>query len=247
MSAPKPPITFWSFSALKKFEACPYRLYLERVEKAPQPEIGDDPDHPLTRGKHIHKAAEDYIKGETEKLDKTLKRFAEPLADLAERYARQAALSEQRWIFNRQWQESSWESPDKWLIEVPDALYEDDGVLHIIDFKTGKSFGKEVSHTQQLQLYAITALMRYPGTEHVRAEAWYIDEGKSTTRSYTRAVLPTFIPRWQARGERLTNALAFPAKPNFGNCKFCPYSPNEAGNGRCAVGAEVTTKKVRSC
>lgn len=58
MSAPTPPISLWSFSALKQFEACSYRIYLECVEKALQPPIGDDPKHLLNRGRSLHKAAE---------------------------------------------------------------------------------------------------------------------------------------------------------------------------------------------
>ena len=56
---PEERLPTWSFSALKTFEQCPYRSYLQKIKKIPEPQ------HPAAkRGTDIHNQAEDYVKGE---------------------------------------------------------------------------------------------------------------------------------------------------------------------------------------
>lgn len=243
-TAPKPPITRWSFNALKTFERCPFQLYLKRVEQAPEPSIENDPNHPLTRGKRLHAEAEHFIKHKGV-LAPELCKFSAQFHELSEKYQENNALAEERWGFDRDWDACQWEDPQCWLMAIADAVDYDAEFPRVIDFKTGKSYGNEVPHRQQLQLYAVAALMRHPDADVIRGELWYLDEGKVKARDYSRVELPELIVRWSTRAEHLTDAIAFPPKPNAGNCRFCPYSPNPDGNGRCPYGAEVEVKKVR--
>lgn len=70
-----PPVTLgevasWSYSALKVFEECPYRTYLARVQKIP------DPSGPAAeRGTLIHEQAEDFVSGALTKFPTSLSKF----------------------------------------------------------------------------------------------------------------------------------------------------------------------------
>ena len=71
------PIIAWSYSALKVFEECPYRAYIQRVKKV------QEPSSPAAdRGTHIHQEAEDYVKGELGELPDSLKKFEDEFDEL---------------------------------------------------------------------------------------------------------------------------------------------------------------------
>lgn len=237
MSAPKPPVRSWSFSLLKDYEACPYRVYLARVERQPQPEP-DDPNHPLVRGDRIHHEAEDYIRG-TGPLTKDLRKVESTLNELRFAFDDGQVEVEQKWGFDREWTPVEWDAGECWLRVICDVVrHMDNDTLEIVDWKTGKSFGNEVKHTQQRQLYAIAAFMRYPNATHVKARMLYTDEGKEKSNHYDRSMLAQMQAQWDKRGGALTNALTFPPKPNRGNCKYCPFGIAN-GTGVCAYSVEA--------
>ena len=60
----------WSYSALKVFEECPYRSYIQKVKKIPEPS-----NPAADRGTEIHQQAEDYVKGELGEFPSTLTKF----------------------------------------------------------------------------------------------------------------------------------------------------------------------------
>lgn len=230
MSSPYP-VKRWSFSTLKKFEKCPYSVYLAKVERAPVPPR--DETHPAERGNIIHLEAENFVKGEGP-FTKALRKFDEPFHQLQEAYAEGRVELEQEWGFTEQWDSVSWRDTDCWAMIKCDVVeHLDEQTLHTIDHKTGKSMGNEVPHTQQLQLYALAAFMKYPQVQVIKASLWYIDEGKPRSKTYNRTQVPAFLPRWTERAYKLTQAMTFPPKPNRGNCKFCDFGLDN-GTGACA-------------
>ena len=152
------PIKFWSFSSLKEFERCPYSIYLGRVERSPKPAPADD--SPLLRGEVIHKEAEAFIQG-TGPLTKNLKKVEDILTHFQEAFGEGRVEIEQNWFFDVDWRPTDWNG--KTCIVKADAVERvNETSAHFVDWKSGKSWGKEVAHTQQSQLYAVATLMRYP-------------------------------------------------------------------------------------
>lgn len=228
----KGPIQSVSFSLIKDFEACPYRVYLSHVEKAPQPDHSDDPKHPLVRGDRVHKEAEAYIRGEGP-LTKDLRKFEQRLTELAERYAEGRVEVERKWAFDEHWDPCDWHNGVvRMITDVTEHLDDETKGLRTTDWKAGKSFNKDVEHTQQRQIYAIGAFMRYPHIQFVEVTHAYLDEGKEKTSRYTRANLPHLLPSWQKRIDRIRGALTFQPKANRGNCRFCDFGVN-VGTGAC--------------
>lgn len=232
------PISFWSFSSVAQFEKCPYSLYLGRVEKSPTPPREET--HPLERGNRVHKAAELYIKGEGP-LVRELVRFQPHFEQLAERYATGSVEVEGSWWFRSDWSVADgWDDPLKWCIVKCDvASHESDTHMNVIDWKTGKSWGKEVAHGQQMQLYAIAAFMRYPEINTVTVQLGYLDEKTQfKEKNYLRTQIAELSSRFAARGQALVDAQHFPPKPNRSNCKYCDFGPTN-GTGVCPYGVEV--------
>lgn len=227
----EPPIKTWSFSAIKDFEKCPYKLWLERVERCEKPNYEDNPDHPLVRGVRIHTEAEQFVKGEGP-FTPSLKKFPEWFQQMREDYDDGHVYVEEKWGFDHEWAEVEWKERTAGIICDLLHISDEGRFARNIDYKTGKSMNNEIKHQEQLQLYAVGVFMRFPSVEVVSGEMWYLDEGKTLIRKFTRNQVPHYANRWAGRGSKLINATVFPPKPNTSNCRFCDFGPN-VGTGAC--------------
>jgi CRISPR/Cas system-associated exonuclease Cas4 (RecB family) len=226
---PEERLPTWSFSALKTFEQCPYRSYLQKIKKIPEPQ------HPAAkRGTDIHNQAEDYVKGEI-KFPATLGKFTSSFKDLYELYADAKVELEGDWGFTKDWAITGWRDPDVWARIKLDAIVRNDETsARVIDYKTGRKWGNEITHGQQALLYAIASFIRYPELEFIRTELWYLDHASTAEQTYTRGQAMLFFPRWEERAHAMTNATEFPPKPSIAACKWCSYRTS----GDCDYGVE---------
>jgi len=118
-----------------------------------------------------------------------------------------------------------------------DALVmHDDTTATVIDFKTGRKFGNEVKHGEQLQLYQLATFMRYPKLETVFAELWYLDQNETTSVKFSRRMGLQYARKFHKRGDTLVSCNSFPANPNKFTCKWCMYGP--WGSNDCQVGVK---------
>ena len=241
MTANTPRIDFWSYSSLTTFETCPYRVWLQRVDKQPTLEHGED--HPINRGIRVHKGIEDYVKGKVEQLVEDAKRFRPFVEELRTAYTGGTVEVESSWWFDSSWNKSSYNSTDRWLVVKTDIAQRlSERSMLIADWKTGKSFMKDVKHGGQMQLYAASAFMRYPELETVSVRLPYLDEAPpGKMKNYARPQIVPFINSFTRRATQMmedVEAGRFPPKPNRSNCNYCDFGPNH-GTGVCAYG--VTT------
>ncbi len=107
-----------------------------------------------------------------------------------------------------------------------------------IDYKTGKKFGNEIKHGEQLQLYQLVTFLRHPELEIVHTELWYLDVDDLTLKTFTRDQGLRFRRAMDMRGIKITTCTTFPPNPNVHSCKWCPYGerPDGNGTGDCKVG-----------
>jgi RecB family exonuclease len=133
-----------------------------------------------------------------------------------------------------------WVSP--WLRLKLDALvFHDEKTATVIDYKSGRKFGNEVKHGEQLQLYQLVTFLRYPALETIYAELWYLDQPEGSNLTSIRYLRPQglkFKSNFDRRGRKLTTNTDWPANPNRFSCKWCPYGPWEGGSGHCTVGVK---------
>ena len=228
-------LTSWSFSSLKEFERCPYSQFLKRIRKVERPAPKEGAAN--VRGQEIHNDAECFVDGRLPKLTKELKKFSEQFEALKELYDNGQVALESEWGFTLLWEPCGYNDYENvWLRVKGDAIImHDESTFTIIDYKTGKSFGNEVPHNQQGQLYAVALMCMFPKAEAINVEFWYTDEGKTTRRNYTRKKLAPVMARFNQRAEKMTQTTEFQPKPNVINCRWCDYGPAN-GNGKCQYG-----------
>jgi hypothetical protein len=234
-----PPITAWSISRLRNFETCAYRVALESAEKREKPPQPDD--GPLQRGIRVHGVAEAYVKGETDELIEELSKskVVEVLEFYRACYAEGKAIVEEDWGHRNDWSVTGFWDDDVWLrLKLDAATFLDEGktAALITDYKTGKSWGKEVKSYEQGAIYTIAMMFRNPTLMNVECNFLYTDENKIKPFKFTRLQMPPLIKRFTQRALRLTLCTRFEPKPNRGNCMYCPFGPNEQGNNACPHG-----------
>lgn len=103
------------------------------------------------------------------------------------------------------------------------------GTKFLPTHNTGKKWGNEIKHGEQLALYQLVTFLRYPKLEKVYAELWYLDQPTDNVTSllYTRPKGLQHRSNWDRRGHKLTTCTDWPVNPNIHSCKWCRYG--EAG------------------
>lgn len=134
---------------------------------------------------------------------------------------------------DRGWEIAPWAGA--WLRLKLDAIvHESKYEAVVIDYKTGRKFGNEVKHGQQLQLYALVSFLRFPELEEVTAELWYLDTDEITSQRFTRDQALHFKRGFDSKGVALTSCEDWKPNPNKFTCQWCLYGPEHSGH--CAVG-----------
>jgi CRISPR/Cas system-associated exonuclease Cas4 (RecB family) len=239
----------WSYSRLVTFEQCPLRAKLQYVDRIPEPERHLPPgktEHANDRGTRVHEAAELYVKGGVE-LVPELQCFQEEFLQLRDLYKEGRVSLEGEWGHARDWTPVAWMSDNVWLRLKLDAMVhvgEDHAV--VIDYKTGKRQGNEIKPTEQGQLYAAATQARYPELKNITVEFWYTDLNEIVPAEYDHDDIVKLRARFDARGTRLTDEDAFPAKPSIFNCKYCPYGSWGTGHCEKGVGGRADLWKLPS-
>lgn len=229
-------IPSWSVSRWQVFEQCKHRAKMQWLLKVPdlQPRPAAD------RGTAIHQEAEDYVRGKAT-LTQNLRHFAPDLAALARHFTEGHVVCEEEWGFDDQWRIADWKRA--WLRLKCDAVcFLDPTHLAVIDYKTGKRFGNEVKHAEQLQLYAVCALLRYPEIDTVTTELWYIDHNELASFVMKRSQLKKYLTIFDNRGVEFTTEETFKPNPNIHSCKYCPYNPDKQGDCAFGVGQDGRRK-----
>lgn len=229
-----------SHSRLAVFEACKYRAKLAFVDRIPEPERPLPPgktEHANDRGTRIHDAAERFVKGGVELIPE-LKSFEPEFLQLKALHGQGKVSTEGEWAFNRSWEPVAWMSHDTFMRIKCDAVVSVDRKRAVvIDYKSGKRWGNEVKHAEQMQVYQLGAFIRYPELEEIDVELWYTDQNEVHGMKYRRDQGMRFLPGIEQRLVKMTTETEFPPNPNAHTCRFCPYKSKEkGGSGHCSVG-----------
>lgn len=216
----------WSYSRLIDFEQCPYRYKLKYLDKLPEGEKAA-----ADRGTAIHQAAEDYVRGLSKKLAPELNKFEHEFVAMRREFKEGNVSLEGEWGFARDWSaHSNWRTA--WLRMKADAVVfrKAEASAIVIDHKTGRRFGNELKHGEQVQLYALATAIREPWVKNIHVELWYIDQDELVPNIYTREQALSFVRPFDNRAskiEKAHDADKFPPNPNVFTCKWCPYGPNK--------------------
>lgn len=238
-------ISSWSFSKIQDFERCKLATKLKHIDRIPEPERPLPPgktEHANDRGTRIHTSCEEYINGTSDVLDPDAdKHFGAQIDLLRVMHGDGLVSLEGEWGMNREWEPCDYKGA--WLRLKLDAMVmHDERTATVIDFKTGRKFGNEVKHGEQLALYQLVTFLRYPFLEKVYAELWYLDQPNDnvTSLQYTRTQGLKYRSNWDRRGHKLTTCTDWSPNPNIHSCKYCQYGP--WNGGQCQVGVQMPKK-----
>lgn len=214
-----------SYSGIKKFETCPYALYLDKVERVPM--IGSPA---MDRGSKLHKELEEYINGTLDEPTKAAKHYPDLIDEFRSLYEIGQCVPEEQWAFNVDLEPTGWVAHNTWLRLVLDVrVMHDETSASIYDFKSGKADGDPAGHRSQLMLYALFTFLKFPELEHIRAAPIYIDHKRDIHYAeYTRSDLDIFLPSWIERITAVTSCTQFDPKPNQYNCRWCQHRVPQA-------------------
>lgn len=198
----------------------------------------------MLRGAAIHQLAEDYIKGKLRLLPPELKKFEADFRMLKAQYKKKinGMVVEDNWAFTKDWTETQW---DNWTqcvvrIKLDCAHHEDDETLVVTDWKTGK-FRVEMNedYVEQLELYALAALLLHPHLTAVKPRLAYLDADTvyppaDEPMVFTREDVPRLKKLWEKRVKPMLNDKRFAPRPND-KCRWCHFrsSNKAAGGGQC--------------
>lgn len=224
----------WSFSALDTYERCGYRYKLKFIDRIKEPEPTDKDKDARLRGINIHKELELYVTGEIPELPQSARFFGPQMDQLRELYTTGAVEVEGTWLFDKNWQPFDGKFYDAWGVIKADVWVNGGTFGVVIDHKSGKKFGNEPKHAQQLNTYVVGAFFKYPDLHTIEGEVWYHDANDMLRITYRRDQAMAFLPRLEARVNTMLEDTRHRPRPSAVNCKYCPYSPR--GTGHCPVG-----------
>jgi hypothetical protein len=226
-----------SFTRLENYEKCAFRAKLLYVDKVPEPERPlpeGKTEQPNERGARVHEAAEAFIRGGVELIPE-LEPFRVEYTELRRLFALGRVSVEGEWGFDSAWQSVAWMSADVWLRVKLDAMvWLTPKHVLVQDLKTGKRNGNEMKHADQMTLYSLAALMKYPEIDDVSVELWYPDVEDLADMHGSRGHFMRHFKRYNDRFLKMTQERAFAPRPNAYSCKWCRYGPK--GSGVCTVG-----------
>jgi CRISPR/Cas system-associated exonuclease Cas4 (RecB family) len=229
-------ITGWSFSRYNTYRQCPQLAKYKFIDKLAEPS-----SPALERGTEIHKLAEDYIKGKIRNIPKELKLFDSIFKFLKGEFKKKIAviMVEDQWIFKSDYTMTVWNDwAGAWLRVKLDVAHNEDKneTMVVTDWKTGKYRPDEMeAYIMQLELYALTALIKYPYLKKVRPRLVYLDTGDTYPPAgevieYTQADVPKLKKLWEKRVKPMLNDVRFKPTPSD-KCRWCFFSKEK--NGPC--------------
>lgn len=249
-------IAYWSFSLYSTYRECPLKAKFRAIDKIKEP--GNEY---MDRGNDVHKLCEDYIKGtitlkqlKDSAKNVTLKPWdptdlIDELTRLRKVYANRGKLAaqamqpavEDTWAFTNEWDIAVWNDwINCWLrvkLDVGEFFKEGKKVIYVpTDWKTGKFYeSKNEEYIEQLELYALAALLVYPQIDEVRPRLVYADLGvvypdPDEPLVFTRADIEPLKRLWAKRTRPMLNDTKFAPRPGD-YCKRCFHRKGNAANG----------------
>lgn len=231
-----PRLTSWSYSRYSDWRSCPLKCKLKHIDRIKEPG-----SPAMERGNQIHKDAEAYIKGQTAKLAPDLALFKDEFKTLRALYKKKAlpVVVEDNWAFTAGWDQTRW---DDWAhcwvrIKLDCAHHVADNAMVVTDWKSGRMREeKNVEYTEQLELYALSALLIHDWLEQVEVRLGWTDAGAFWPEApmvFTRADVGKLKKEWNKRVKPMMSATSFPPKANK-DCRWCFYG--QAGKAKGGPG-----------
>ena len=217
----------WSFSALDGFRNCPKQYAAVKVYKT----VTDAVNMAGQWGDYVHRQFEKWFNGVKAKkhpvLPPALQEYLPYLMRLAARPGEMHVECKYALGMNLEpiliETDEDWYRKDIWLRVIIDLLHINGDVATAVDHKTGKV----KDQSDQLMLFALVTFIFHPQVNTVHTQYAWLQFGKWTKKTYTRADIPWMWQHFIPDLVRFKNAFHnedFPARPS-GLCRgWCPVT-----------------------
>ena len=205
-----------SYNRLMTYERCPFAYKLQYVDR----QEGKQRDTSAAdRGSQIHEDMQRAIEAKSMLyVPKTIAKKREDLAEIIE----QGGEAERELLVDADWMPA--ESEGKYYAIV-DAIQAYGQSVRLIDWKTGKRFGNELKHANQVMFYAAIAKPFFPEAELFECRVVYLDQkpGNDFKKFFKRDELARVQAQFDKRSERMLMDRIFRPRPMKSTCRFCSY------------------------
>jgi hypothetical protein len=208
--------TRWSYSSISTYRECPAKWKFSYIDNIPW-----EASAAMDRGTRMHTMCEDYVLGKITYVPTEIKRVGPLLQQLQSL----GAKAEDVWLLDKDWNATD-DLSKAWVKAIIDVHYVGGDILYVKDYKSGQMYD---SHRNQLELYGIMGLMKYPEVKRVETSAVYLDTGhEGMDGSLIRAMLPKTIAKWETDAIKMMSDNDFDPCP--GNaCRWCDYKKAKGG------------------
>lgn len=214
----------WDYTKWSFFDTCPFKYHQKYVARMPE----GPPSEALLKGRRAHDTVEHMLKSAAPDVYGIHPRALPAIQHVA---TQGDALIEKKITLSRTWQQVPNGTPGVWLTIKMDAVYknEEANLLHLIDWKTGKTRAAE--YMEQLDLYRHVGATLWDAG-HYLASVVNLDDGKITdSDQMTRAQALQSRDKWIERATQLETETRFEPKPNK-FCDWCPFGKSKGGGCR---------------
>ena len=225
-------LTSWSFSRYSDYRQCPLKTKLKHIDHLKEPA-----NLAMERGADIHKKAEFYLKGVIARMPVELKLFSQLAKTMRIIFEKQnGILVEETWAFTKSWEKTRWDDwTNCWLrIKLDCAYFVTPNHLNIYDWKTGKfRIDSATEYLEQLELYALGALLLYPNVTQVTPQLIYLDSGQrypENSLTFFQEDVENLKKQWVKRTRAMLTDVRFAPRPNR-FCGWCHYRASNKANG----------------
>lgn len=225
-------LTNTSYKMLKMYRACPLSVKFKYIDKVatlpPDPKF----DEKRLRGIRLHDELAEVI---NQKDISLMPRECEDFTEIAQGLIDHGAEAEKREFFDRNWNVWTGGWTGSWLNVTKDVRLYTSNYALVGDWKSGKKFGNEVDHFEQMRLYALTSWITNPGLDEYVVELYYIDQKDVWDHCFREKEMQQAWKDFDADFTLMFTDTMFRPKPSKENCKYCDFGPKK-GNGHCPVG-----------
>jgi len=208
--------TRWSYSSISTYESCPAKWKYSYVDQLPYKASAA-----MERGSRLHLDCEKFLKTSSHVLPWELSKMGPRLMDLKMK----GAVSEETWCLDDKWKP---DMVNPWVKAIVDVHWlEGNTVLHVRDFKSGREYP---DHRDQLELYALIGLCRFPDVKRAEYGAIYLDTGHvSNEGAVIRGdMMDKKVQSWHDRAIRIFADNDYLPNPG-GACRWCDYAASKGG------------------
>lgn len=220
----------WSYSRYSTYEQCPRKFKHAYIDKIKEPS-----NEHMERGTKYHDLAERYINGRLDSFPAQLKLLGQTIRTMRKGFKLGEVQVESEWGFNEMWEPMPYK--DAWLkMKIDCAAIDKDfspDRMVIIDWKTGQyRDDRIVSYLEQLELYAIGALIMHPKIEIVEPRIGFLDHGVIYPSilieniNIGRVDLGALKLKWVNKVHPMLTDKEFICN-NSWRCKYCYYRKTE--------------------